>query len=114
MEPVQVNSRQYVRNSWGRNIELGQQFNFSTSHAGIDAKFASDRDEVLLQNLHRYHASPRSPMFGHEFYGPALLRRRRLVVCIHEHVRIEKTTSAHESRFDQTANRANRLARRGV
>jgi len=100
MKPVEIDGGENVRQVGRGHVELGEQFDFSASNAGIDVQFSRDGDEILLQHLQRHNARPGTPVLCHEIEGASLLRRSRLVVRVDENVSVEEATSAHESRCD--------------
>jgi len=100
VKPVEIDGGENVSQVGRGHVELGEQFDFSASNAGIDVQFSRDGDEILLQHLQRHNAGPGTAVLCHEIEGASLLRRRRLVVRVDENVSVEEATSAHESRCD--------------
>ena len=100
VKPVQVDSSQNIRGFRSGNIELGEQFDFSARYARVNAQLACDRNKIFLEHLQQDNPGSPAPVFGHKIDGASLLSWRSHVVRIYEHIRIEETTSAHESHFD--------------
>ncbi len=114
MKPVEIDGGENVSQVGRGHVELGEQFDFSASNAGIDVQFSRDGDEILLQHLQRHNAGPGTPVLCHEIEGASLLRRCRLVVRVDENVSVEEATSAHESRCDRSASHASGPDPRGA
>jgi hypothetical protein len=100
VEPVQVDRGENIGYLGGGDIEFGQQLNLAADNVCLYAEFPCGRDKIFLENLKRHNPGPRAPVFRHKIKGPALFRRRRLVISVDQDVRIEEATSAHESHPD--------------
>jgi hypothetical protein len=100
MEPVQVDGSENIGDLGGGDVEFGQQFNLAADNGCLYAQFPCGRDKIFLENLKRHNPRPRATVFGDKIKGPALFRRRRLVIRVDQDVRIEEATSAHESHPD--------------
>jgi hypothetical protein len=64
VKPVEIDSSQNIRDVWGGNVELGQQLDFTASDMRINVQFASDCNEIFLQDLQRYNAGSVAPVLG--------------------------------------------------
>jgi len=51
MQTVKINGCKYVRDFRYRNIEFGEQLNFSPRQPWVELQFSGCGNEVLLKNL---------------------------------------------------------------
>lgn len=109
VKAMEIDCTENIGYPWSSDVELGEKLDFPPRSSGINAKFPRYRDKILLQHLGRQHTCARMAVFSDKFDCSLLLRWRRLVIGINEDIRIEETTSGHESRFGRSAIRANRL-----
>ncbi len=100
MQPVQVDGGENIGDVWSGDVELGQHLDLAARNAGVDMQLSREVHEILLQYLQGNNTGPRSPVIGGEIARASLLRGCRFVVRVKEDVRIEETTSVHESRHD--------------
>lgn len=97
MQAVEVDRGQNVTHARGRDIEFREQFDLSARDDRINAKLPCDRNKILLKDLERHDARPRTTVLGNQVERAPLFRGSRFVIRIDENIRIEETTSGHES-----------------
>ncbi len=95
---MEVNGRENIGDLWSGDVELGEEFNLSTSNLWINPKLSRHRHKILLEDLKGDDSGACSAMSRHEIDGDPLFGWRGFVVGVDQNIRVEESTSAHESR----------------
>ncbi len=100
MQAMKINGGKDVGRAVGGDVELSEDLHLLAGSALIEMKLFCDGYKILLQDLGRDNSSACAAMLFKQMKGPLLFSGAFVVIGIHEDIRINEATNAHEFHRD--------------